>query len=219
MDPDQADVEFNTSVLTDHDLLHGGVADVVVENRANARRWARLIELFARQPNTDGNFAMTAREWTVARVSETWAISDRHARHELNVALFLDEHLPEVWRLCRRGALDRARALVIVDTLRHRLDDPRDWKRCAEKVTTYLLKHLGADLVTCTITQLRNKLNYETRILAPVEDFETAHAERTVRAARVRRRDRPARGHRVGRRGPAGPAPPPPECPAGPGRG
>ena len=91
---------------------------------------------------------MSAREWTVAKVSAAWAISDRHARHELNVALFLDEHLPTVWKLCQRGALDRARALTIVDTLRHRLDDPADWKQCAQRVNTYLLKHLRTDETT-----------------------------------------------------------------------
>ncbi len=188
MDPGQADFEFNTSVLNDQELLYGGVEDVLIENRANARRWARLVELFGRQPDTEGNFAMTAREWTVTKVSEAWAISDRHARHELNVALFLDEHLPDVWRLCQRGALDRARALVIVDILRHRLDDPADWRQVAERVNTYLLKHLrtdadsGVELVTCTITQLRNKLNYETRLLQPTDDFGTAHADRSVRA-------------------------------------
>jgi hypothetical protein len=118
------------------------------------------------------------------------AIGDAHARHELNVALFLVEHLPEVWRLCQQGALDRARAVTIVDILRHRLDDPADWARCAEKIGRYLAKRLthhqglGVALVTCTVTQLRNKLNYETRILRSTdEDFERAHADRTVRAS------------------------------------
>ena len=188
MDPALPPSEFNTSVLNDHDLLHGGVEDVVIENLAQARRWARLVELFRRQPATDGNFAMTAREWVALRISEAWAISDRHARHELNVALFLEEHLPEVRQLCLAGALDRARVLVIVDIMRHRLDDPADWARCAEKVTAYLGIHLrelevGLSLVTCTITQLRNKLNYETRVLRSADDeFEQAHTERSVRA-------------------------------------
>src|ERR671919_326537 len=123
MRPDLPDPEFNTSVLNDHDLLHGGVRDVVIENQANARRWARLVELHRRSPDTDGNFAMTAREWTAAAVTEAWGISDRHARHELNVALFLAEHLPDIWVLCQQGALDRVRAVTIVDIVRHRLDD------------------------------------------------------------------------------------------------
>ncbi len=133
MDPDLSTVDLNTEVLTDQDLLHGGISDVVIENRANARRWARMVELHRRAPDTDGNFAMTAREWTAAAVTETWGLGDRHARHELNVALFLTEHLPEIWRLCLDGALDRARAVTIVDILRHRLDDPKDWAACAKR--------------------------------------------------------------------------------------
>jgi len=148
-----------------------------------------MVELHRRQADTVGNFAMTACEWTAIRVSEAWAMSDRHARHELNVALFLKEHLPEVWKLCLVGALDRGRVLVIVDIMRHRLDDPADRARCAAKVSAYLAKHVvelegaGVTLVTCTITQLRNKLNYKTRVLRSADDeFEAAHADRSVRA-------------------------------------
>jgi len=189
MDPLVSDSEFNTAVLTDHDLLRGGITDVVMENQANARRWARLVELHRRQPDTDGSFAMSAREWTALRASEAWAISDRHARHELNVALFLVEHRSQVWRLCQEGALDRVRAVTIVDIIRHRLDDPADWARCAVRVSGYLANRmthhedLEVSLVTCTITQLRNKLNYETRVLRSTDhEFEVAHAERSVRA-------------------------------------
>ena len=189
MGPDLTSPAFNTSVLNDHDLLYGGVRDVVIENQANARRWARLVELHRRLPDTDGDFSMTAREWTADAVSQTWAIGDRHARHELNVALFLGEHLPDVWELCQQGALDRARAVTIVDILRHRLDDPADYARAAERIGRYLAKHvtqyddLGVSLVTCTVTQLRNKLNYETRVLRSADDeFQRAHAERSVRA-------------------------------------
>jgi hypothetical protein len=39
---------FNTAVLSDHDLLLGGIVDLVEENRANARRWARLVEIHRR---------------------------------------------------------------------------------------------------------------------------------------------------------------------------
>jgi hypothetical protein len=190
MRPDLPDEPFNTEVLTDHDLLHGGISDVVIENQANARRWARMVELHRRAPDTDGNFAMTAREWTAVKTSEVWGIGDRHARHELNVALFLTQHLPDVWALCLQGALDRVRAVTIADILRHRLDDPADWAVCAGKISSYLAKHLTAHadldvaLVTCTVTQLRNKLNYETRILRPAdEEFEKAYADRSVRAS------------------------------------
>jgi hypothetical protein len=45
MGPEPSSIEFNTEMLNDHDLLYDGVRDVVIENRANARRWARLVEL------------------------------------------------------------------------------------------------------------------------------------------------------------------------------
>lgn len=188
MDGELGESEFNTGVLSDHELLYGGVADVVVENRANGRRWARLVELFGRQPDTGGNFRMTAREWTAVKVSEVWGLSDREARRELNIAVFLAEYLPEVLDLCVAGAVDRRRAMTITEIMRNRLDDSRAWARCAERITAYVRQRLvvdeetGVELVACTLTQLRNKVNYETRILRPVEDFEKAHAERDVRA-------------------------------------
>lgn len=189
MESDRGESEFNTEVLNDHDLLYGGVHDVVAENRANGRRWARLVELFKRQRGTDGNFAMTAREWTALKVSEAWGLSDRDSRRELNVALFLAEYLPEALELCVSGALDRRRGLTITETIRHRLDDPTAWAICAEQVMSYLAKRTtvdektGVELVACTITQLRNKVNYETRILQATDvDFEKAHADRRVQA-------------------------------------
>src|SRR5690242_3486944 len=155
---------FNTAVLNDHDLLFGGVEDLVAENRASARRWARLLELHRRHPDTDGNFSMTAREWTALKTSEVWAMGAQYARTQLNIALFLAEHLPEVWDLCLSGALDRYRASSIADIIRHRLDDPADWARIAPRVTRFLRRHLrfyaefNISMVNCTVTQLRNKL-------------------------------------------------------------
>lgn len=181
--------DFNTAVLNDHDLLYGGVEDLVLENRASARRWARLVELHRRQPDTDGSFAMTAREWTALKTSEVWATGARFSRSQLNIALFLAEHLTEVWELCLSGALDRFRAMTIADIVRHRLDDPADWAVVAPRVAQFLRQHLRAfpefniSVVTCTITQLRNKLNYETRKLAPADaEFVRAYDDRAARA-------------------------------------
>lgn len=181
--------DFNTAVLNDHELLFGGVVDLVIENRASARRWARLVELHRRHPDTDGNFAMTAREWTALKTSEVWASGAQHARSQLNIALFLSEHLPEVWELCRSGALDRYRAATVADLVRHRLDDPEDWAVIAPRVTRFLRRHLttfaefNISLVTCTITQLRNKLNYETRKLVGAdEEFVRAYEDRGASA-------------------------------------
>ncbi|RNL75443.1 HNH endonuclease signature motif containing protein [Nocardioides marmorisolisilvae] len=179
--------EFNTAVLNDHDLLLGGVVDLVAENQASARRWARMVELHRRHPDTDGNFSLSAASWVAADTSEAWAMGDQFARSQLNTALFLSRHLPEVWDLCLQGSLDRFRATTIADVIRKRLDDPADWMRVAAKIVPFLRKHVrrfaefNIEVVNCTITQLRNKLNYETRVLAPAdEEFVRRFADRSV---------------------------------------
>lgn len=131
---------------------------------------------------------MTAREWTAVQTSEVWAVGEQYARTNLNIALFLSEQLPDVWALCLEGSLDRFRAATIADVLRTRLDDPDDWRAAGSRVLAFLAKHLrsypelGVEIVACTITQLRNKLNYETRVRQPAdEEFATAYADRSVR--------------------------------------
>lgn len=168
--------ELNTHVLTDHDLLYGGVLDLVEENRANARRWARLVELHRRRPDTEGSFPMAGREWVALETSEVWAVGSNHARTQLNTALFISEHLPDVWAMCQAGSLDRYRANTVADLLRHRLDDPADWAVAAARITRFLRKHLrrydefNIEMVTCTIGQLRNRLNYEIRRLVTADE-------------------------------------------------
>lgn len=179
--------DFNTAALTDHDLLLGGVVDLVAENQASARRWARLVEMYRRHPDTDGNFSMSAAQWVAANTSEAWAQGDQWSRTQLNIAVFLQRHAPGVWELCLSGALDRYRAMTIADIIRRRLDDPADWAQVADKIVRYLSRHtrtfeeFNIEIVNCTITQLRNKLNYETRILAPAdEEFARKYADRGV---------------------------------------
>lgn len=184
--------DFSTAVLNDHDLLYGGVVDLVEENRASARRWARMVEIHRRQPPPGetilpGWGPMSAREWTALEVSEVWALGDQHTRSQLNVALFLSEHLPEVWSLCLSGALDRFRAVTIADLLRKRLDTAEDWARAGARVVRFLRKHLrrydefNIEMVTCTITQLRNRLNYVIRLLVNEdEEYVKAFADRSV---------------------------------------
>ncbi len=202
----QQDPTFNTAVLTDHDLLLGGVLDLVEENKLNARRWARLVEIHrrntvrcasdeARRPGEALNDAwgpMTPREWTALDTSETWAMGDLHTRTELNIALFLVEHLHGVWDLCASGALDRFRAKTVADLIRHRVTDPDQIATIGARITGFLRKHLrrydvttelNTAMVTCTITQLRNRLNYEIRKLVPAdEEFVKNFADRTVHA-------------------------------------
>ena len=178
---------FNTAVLNDHDLLLGGVVDLVTENQASARRWARLVELYRRQPDTEGNFSMSAASWVATDTAQTWAMGDQYSRSQLNVALFLHQYLPGVWELCLKGSLDRYRAMTIADIVRHRLDDPAQWAAVEPRVMAFLGKHLkgyaefNIEVVNCTITQLRNKLNYETRVVAPAdEEFARKFADRNV---------------------------------------
>lgn len=185
---------FNTAVLNDRDLLLGGVVDLVAANAAGARCWQRLIEIHRRhqvagagEDGRSGWGPMTPREWTALEVSETWAMSDQHTRTQLNVALFLSEHLPGVWALCLSGALDRYRAVLVADLVRHRLDEAADWALVQAQVLRFLTKHLrrfpelGVEMVTCTVVQLRNRLNYVVRRLVNTdEEYARSYRDRSV---------------------------------------
>ena len=88
--------------------------------------------------------------------------------------------------------MDRYRAITVADILRHGLDEMADWAKAGERVTRFLRKHLRAyaefniEMVTCTITQLRNRLNYEVRTLAQAdEEFVRKFEERDVRTFEV----------------------------------
>jgi hypothetical protein len=166
--------------LSDRELLLGGRDDVIAENRASAQRWARLVEFFRRRDQqypakkqASPNFALTARQETVVEVGELWAVSEPWLRKQLNVALCLTEHFPEIWQLCLSGALDSYRATLVADAARTNLDHPEEYWRFARRITRYLRRHLSAvdgvpgsePMVQCTHRQLRNKINYELRLL------------------------------------------------------
>ena len=185
-------------LLGDHELLAGGVADGVVEARAAARRWARLVEFHRRREGdhrareaVSPRFTLTPRQETAVEVAELWGLSEGRVRHELNVALFLDQHLPRVWELCLAGQLDAYRATLIADTVRHAISDPVALARIADRLAVFLDRHLTAAhglegvpaVVGCTAKQLRNKLTYEISLLRPADAEErhrTAHAQRRV---------------------------------------
>ena len=106
-------------LLGDHELLAGGVADGVVEARAAARRWARLVEFHRRRESdhraraaVSPRFTLTPRQETAVEVAELWGLPEGRVRHELNVALFLDQHLPRVWELCLAAGADQHRRAV-----------------------------------------------------------------------------------------------------------
>lgn len=168
------------TVLSDRELLLGGRDDVVAENRASAQRWARLVEFFRRRERQllekkkqSRHFALTARQETVVEVGELWGFSEAWLRKQLNVALCLTDHFPELWQLCLAGSLDAYRATLVADAARTNLDHPEEYARFARRMTVFLRRHLhpvdgveGSEaLVTCTRRQLANKIAYELRLL------------------------------------------------------
>lgn len=189
--------------LDDHDLLAGGVADRVAETRAQARRWARLVEFHrrreaeARAGGAVGRRAiLTPRAETVTEVCALWGLTEKQARHDLNVAIFLERYFPEAWAWCLEGRLDCFRATMVADHVRHAVSDPVLIKVLASRLTDYLRKALDdshgveglSSLVGCTHKQLRNKLSYEINRLRPADAGERhrkAYADRSVRTTEL----------------------------------
>jgi Domain of unknown function (DUF222)/HNH endonuclease len=186
--------------LDDHALLAGGVDDLVAENQAHARLWSRMLALHDRRAADhlarraeEPHFTLTPRQETVVEVGELWSMDERWVRSQLNIALFLRDHLPRVWQLCQTGQLDRYRATLIADTARHALDSAPECARLAERLAPFLDRHLTSPeglldapaVVRCTVKQLRNKLTYELALLRSqvTEDrWQRAYADRTVQA-------------------------------------
>lgn len=203
------------AALDDHELLAGGLVDQVLANRANGRTWARLAELHARRVADDAvrraqswHFALRPRQAVVAEVAQLWGWQAGWVRSQLNVALCLSLAFPDVWRLCLAGQLDAHRARMIADVARFKLDgDELLWWRLAERLQPWLEGHLRSvdatlpdgspapPVVTCTVKQLRNKLDYEVRRLAPAAS-EAAH--RKAVEDRAVRRSETADGTAVG---------------------
>jgi Domain of unknown function (DUF222) len=191
-------VSPDLATLSDRDLLLGGRNDVIAENRAGAQRWARLVEFFRRREceysttkRQSPHFALTARQATVVEVGELWGVSESWLRKQLNIALCLVEHFPELWQLCLDGSLDPYRASLVADAARANLDHPEEFWRFAQRISAFLRRHLrtveGVDesqpLVTCTRRQLSNKIAYELRLLRSgdaEERFRKKYAERAV---------------------------------------
>jgi len=183
--------------LDDHDLLAGGLADAVAAWRAEARRWARLVEFHRRREAdhrarraADPHFALTPRQATALEVSELWGWSEQHARHQLNVALFLSQRMPQLWAWCLAGQLDPYLATTIADQARHLLGNELDHLRLGERLTVFLAKRLRdhdgvvVPVVGVTAKQVRNKLTYEISRLRSrdaEERFRHRYDDRAVR--------------------------------------
>jgi hypothetical protein len=186
--------------LSDRDLLLAGRRSRIAESRANAQRWLCFVEFYRRRLATEQqrrdaspHFALTARQETVVEIGSLWGMDASRVRTELNVALHLCEHAEPIWQLCLAGQLDGYRASLIADAARHKLDSAEEIARFMTQMLKFLRKHLrGVDgdpavepLVTCTVRQLRNAIDYAIRKVQPTqmdEQFRRAYAARTAYA-------------------------------------
>ncbi len=191
--------------LSDREVLLAGRRARMAESRANGQRWLCFVEFYRRrlateQQRRDGSphFALTARQETVVEIGSLWGMDASRVRTELNVALQLCEHAADIWQMCLAGQLDGYRATLIADAARQRLDSEHEIARFMTQMLKFLRKHLrGVDddpggaaaeadlLVTCTVRQLRNAIDYAVRKLQSTreeEQFRKAYAARTAYA-------------------------------------
>jgi hypothetical protein len=178
---------------SDREVLLAGRRARVAENRANAERWLCFVEFYRRRLATEdlkkaasSHFALTARQETVVEIGSLWGMDASRVRRELNVALYLCQHGEEIWEMCVRGHLDGHRAGLVADAARQKLDTAEQVARFMTGMLKFLTRHLtGVDgdpaaelLVTCTVRQLRNKIDYEVRKLQPArseDEFRKAY--------------------------------------------
>ena len=182
--------------LTDRDLLLAGRRARVAENRANAQRWLCFVEFYRRRLATEDqkkaaspHFALTARQETVVEIGSLWGMDASRVRTELNVALYLCQYGEGIWEMCLAGQLDGYRAGLVADAARQKLDTAEQVTKFMTRMLKFLTRHLTAvdgepeadPLVTCTVRQLRNKIDYEVRKLQPAraeEEFRKAYDAR-----------------------------------------
>jgi len=126
-------------------------------------------------------------------IGSLWGMDASRVRKELNVALYLCEHAEAIWHMCLSGQLDGYRASLIADAARQKLDTAERVSRFMTQMLKFLRKQLqrvdgdpdAEPLVTCTVRQLRNAIDYAVRKLQPPREeevFRRAHAARTAYA-------------------------------------
>lgn len=184
--------------MTDRDVLLAGRRARVAENKANAERWLCFAEFYRRRLATEErrreaspHFALTARQETVVEIGSLWGMDASRVRKELNVALYLCQHGEAIWEMCLAGQVDGYRATLIADAARQKIDAADDVARFMTRMLKFLRKHLrGVDgepdaepIVTCTVVQLRNAIDYAIRTLQPAraeEEFRKAYDARAA---------------------------------------
>jgi hypothetical protein len=187
--------------LSDREVLLTGRRARVAENRANAERWLCFVEFYRRRLATEEqkhaaspHFALTARQETVVEIGSLWGLDAGRVRKELNVALHLCQHGEAIWEMCLAGQVDGYRASLIADAARQKLDTSEQITRFMTRMLKFLQKNLsGVDgdpdaalMVTCTVRQLRNKIDYEIRKLQPTREDEAFRKAYDARGAWAR---------------------------------
>jgi hypothetical protein len=191
-------VAADLSMLSNHDLLAGGLDDELRMNFYAAQRLARLEEYRRRmeadvkaRKAAEPHFTMTPIRETVVEAGELWGVSEGRVRGNLSTSRTLQEHFLGIWQLFLTGALDPHKASLIADTAKFSLDRPSEFARFAERLTAWLIRRIPDHdpsrprLVNCTMKQLRNKLNYEVKKLKSRKDekrFKQAFADRKAQA-------------------------------------
>lgn len=186
--------------VSDREVLLAGRRAKAAESRANGERWLCFVEFYRRRVATEDqkraaspHFALTARQETVVEIGSLWGMDASRVRKELNIALVLCQHGGAIWEMCQAGQLDGYRASLIADAARQKLDAEADIARFMTQMLRFLRKHLtGVDgdpdadpMVTCTVRQLRNAIDYTIRKLQPAraeEQFRRDYEGRTVQA-------------------------------------
>ena len=110
-------------------------------------------------------------------IGSPWGLDPGRVRRELNVALHLCQHGEALWEMCLAGQVDGYRALI-ADAARQKLDTFEQIARFMTRMLRFLQKNLACGegdpdaepLVTCTVRQLRNKIDYEIRKLQPTRE-------------------------------------------------
>lgn len=207
--PTQRDLELSrlgpptagVRALSVRALLLAGRRARIAENAANAQRWLCFAEFYRRRLATEErrreaspHFALTARQETVVEIGSLWGMDASRVRKELNVALFLCQYAEAIWDMCLAGQVDDCRATLIADAARQKLDSAEQIARFMTQMLKFLRKHLtGVDgdaeaepMVTCTVRQLRNKIDYVIRTLQPAQEDAEFHRAYDARGAFAR---------------------------------
>jgi Domain of unknown function (DUF222) len=179
--------DADLDALSDHDLLAGGLDDLVAENAHAARRLARMHAFYCRMEldyqarrAEEPHFTLTPRQETIIEISELWGLTAGRVGRDVAVARTLVEHFGGVWELCAAGQLDAYKATIIAEAATAALEHPLDFAKLANRITAWLLAGVPKEperrgLVNRTVAQLRRKLAYELKKLRP-RDANQRHA-------------------------------------------